>query len=122
DACFLDPFTGCATSLLVARERGMAAIGFEPHPFFLRIARAKLPGADALEQLDEIAGVLEKGFREPLPVSVLPQAPATFLKKLFPENSLEALLGAREALREADLASNDLAFLILSRVLDNSSH
>lgn len=122
EACFLDPFAGCATSILVARQRGMQSIGFEPHPFFFRIARAKLPGADALKQLDEIERVLEKGFLMPRPVSVLPEAPATFLRKLFPVNSLESLLGAREALHTAELASNDLAFLILSRVLDKSSH
>src|SRR5216683_6503835 len=29
DACFLDPFAGCATSLVVARQRGMQSIGFE---------------------------------------------------------------------------------------------
>ena len=119
---FLDPFAGCATSLLVARQRGMRAIGFEPHPFFFRIARAKFPGADAVEHLDEIERVLEKGFLMPRPVSTLPEAPATFLRKLFPENSLESLLGAREALHTAELAGDDLAFLILSRVLDKSSH
>lgn len=122
EECFLDPFAGCGTSLLVARQRGMRTIGFEPHPFFFRIARAKLPGVDAIKQLDEIERVLEKGFLRPRPVSVLPEAPATFLKKLFPENSLESLLGAREALHKAELASNDLAFLILSRVLDKCSH
>jgi DNA modification methylase len=122
EACFLDPFAGCATGLLVARQRAMQSIGFEPHPFFFRIARAKLPGADALKQLDDIERVLEKGLLMPRPVSVLPDAPATFLRKLFPQNSLESLLGAREALHSAELASNDLAFLILSRVLDKSSH
>lgn len=122
EGCFLDPFAGCGTSLLVARQRGMQSIGFEPHPFFFRIARAKFPGADAIKQLNEIESVLETGFLRPCPISVLPEAPATFLKKLFPENSLESLLGAREALHTAELANNDLAFLILSRVLDKCSH
>jgi DNA modification methylase len=122
EGCLLDPFAGCATSLLVARQRGMQAIGFEPHPFFFRIARAKLPGADALELLDVIERALEDGFRKPRSVSVLPESPARFLRKLFPESSLESLLGAREALHTAELESNDLAFLILSRVLDKSSH
>ena len=122
EVCLLDPFAGCATSLLVARQRGMQSIGFEPHPFFFRIAKAKLPGADALNQLHEIERILEKGFLIPRQVSTLPEAPARFLSKLFPENSLESLLGAREALHKEELANNDLAFLILSRVLDKSSH
>jgi len=44
------------------------------------------------------------------------------LSKLFPEGTLQRLLGAREALREADLLRNDLAFLVLSKVLDKCSH
>ena len=83
EACLLDPFAGCATSLLVARQRGMQSIGFEPHPFFFRIARAKFPGTGTFNKLDEIERVLEKGFLMPRAVSVLPEAPATFLRKLF---------------------------------------
>src|SRR6516225_196085 len=36
----LDPFAGCATGPLVACQRGMRATGYEPHPFFFRIAKA----------------------------------------------------------------------------------
>ncbi len=119
---FLDPFAGCATGPLVACQRGMRAIGYEPHPFFFRIATAKLPGPEAIPHLDQIERVLATGFLQPKPLSLLPEAPATFLRKLFPENSLESLLGAREALFSAELRDNDLAFLVLSRVLDKSSH
>src|SRR5438045_9498011 len=48
---FLDPFAGCATGPLVACQRGMRAIGYEPHPFFFRIATAKLAGPEAPPQL-----------------------------------------------------------------------
>jgi hypothetical protein len=119
---FLDPFAGCATGPLVACQRGMRAIGYEPHPFFCRVARAKLPGVGALAELDRIERVLTPGFLHPKPLSLLPAAPAAFLRKLFPEHSLQALLGAREALRSSDLRDSDLAFLVLSRVLDKSSH
>jgi DNA modification methylase len=119
---FLDPFTGCATGPLVALQRGMRAIGYEPHPFFFRIAQAKLTGSEALLQLDEIERVLAQGLLQPKPQSLLPEAPAAFLRKLFPEDSLRSLLGAREALSAAGLRENHLAFLVLSRVLDKSSH
>lgn len=121
-AAVLDPFAGCATAPLVACQRGMRAVGYEPHPFFLRIARAKLPGTGAAAELQEIERVLEKGLQRPQSLSLLPEAPAAFLRKLFPEDALELLLGGREALREAGLQDNDLAFLVLSRILDKSSH
>ena len=42
----LDPFGGCGTAPLVAKERGMDSISFDPHPIFARIARAKLATSD----------------------------------------------------------------------------
>ncbi len=121
-ATLLDPFAGCATAPLVACQRGIRAIGYEPHPFFFRIARAKFPAPDSLRQLEGIERVLQGGMRQPRPVSILPEGPGTFLRKLFPEDSLERLLGAREALYSEGLQDNDLAFLVLSRVLDKCSH
>jgi hypothetical protein len=100
----------------------MRAVGYEPHPFFYRIGRAKFPPRNALDDLDNIEGVVAKGLSQPKPISLLCPGPATFLRKLFPEDSLERLLGAREALRSAGLMEDDLAFLVLSRVLDKSSH
>jgi DNA modification methylase len=119
---FLDPFAGCATGPLVACQHGMRAIGYEPHPFFARVAKAKFPGPDALAELDGIERILAQGLRRPVNLSLLPEAPKRFLRKLFPEESLESLLGAREALDSEGLRDSDLAFLILSRVLDKSSH
>ncbi len=118
----LDPFAGCATGPLVACQRGIRAIGYEPHPFFYRIGRAKLPPREALENLKRIEDVLAKGLSQLKPISLLSPGSAKFLRKLFPANSLELLLGAREALSSAGLMENDLAFLILSRVLEKSSH
>jgi DNA modification methylase len=118
----LDPFAGCATAPLAAYQRGMRAVGYEPHPFFYRIGRAKLPPRNALEDLENIESILAQGLGQPQPLSLLYPGPVRFLRKLFPGDSLETLLGAREALRSAGLMENDLAFLILSRVLDKSSH
>src|SRR5437588_12930598 len=61
----LDPFAGCATSPLVACQRGMRAIGYEPHPFFYRIGRAKLPSGGAWHDLEKIGGVIAKGLNSP---------------------------------------------------------
>jgi DNA modification methylase len=119
---YLDPFAGCATGPLAAVERGIKAIGYEPHPVLAKVARAKLPPADALKRLDEIERIILAGLKAPEPSTSLPDAPRRFLTKLFSDQSLSALLGARKLLQEEGFADDDLAFLILSKTLDLSSH
>ncbi len=38
----LDPFAGSGTTLLAAESTQTKAVGFEPHPFIHRVAKAKL--------------------------------------------------------------------------------
>jgi DNA modification methylase len=121
-ATVLDPFAGCATTLVTASQQGIRSIGFEPHPVFARIAGGKLPSATSIAQLDAIEATLLRGFHHPEPAHALPGTAAEFLLKLFPQPVLEALLGARSALKSDGHADDDLAFLILSKILDKSSH
>jgi DNA modification methylase len=118
----LDPFAGCGTAPVVACERGIRAIGYDPHPIFSRIARAKLPFRTSLSLLDRIARELKGGFEHPLEPKVLGHSPQKFLSKLFPREVLSSLLGARQALSESKLDQHDLAFLVLSRVVERCSH
>ena len=118
----LDPFAGCATAPLVAWQRGMKVIGYEPHPVLFRIACAKFPNGNALARVKKIESAILTGLESPQPVTRLPESPATFLTKLFPQPALEQLLGAKCGLKEASLLEDDLAFLILSKILDKCSH
>ena len=42
DGYVLDPFAGAGTTLVEAQLAGLPATGYEPHPFFAEMARAKL--------------------------------------------------------------------------------
>jgi len=114
----LDPFAGCGTSLVVAQNMGLRAVGFDPHPFFIRIARAKVAPPPTSARLDDIVAALQQGIATPVHESVLSDSAATFLLKLFEQRTLRQLLGARDALTRAGLGGDDLAFLLLSRVVD----
>jgi len=122
DEILLDPFSGCATAPLVACQRGLRAIGFEAHPVFTRIGRAKLTSHMFLPDLNQIEKAILSGLEDPQPLSLLSSAPLIFLTKLLPEDSLKMLIGARESLKKNSLLDNDLAFLILSKIVELSSH
>lgn len=121
-ALLLDPFAGCGTSLLEAAAQGIDAVGYEAHPFFEKICRAKLCGPDTLERLDRIEHAITVGFSSPVRACVLSDTQRAFLEKLFPENVLTQLLGARDALSAYSLENDPLACLILSKTLERSSH
>lgn len=121
NALLLDPFAGCGTSLVVAQSLGHRAVGFEPHPFFVRIARAKTAAPPTGSRLQRIEEVLLDGIEAPEKAVVLTESAKAFLEKLFEEHTLRQLLGARAALEEASLDKDDLAFLLLSRVVDMCS-
>lgn len=120
-ALLLDPFAGCGTSLVVAQSLGHRAVGFEPHPFFVRIARAKTEAPPTGTRLQSIERALLDGIGAPEKAAVLSESAEAFLVKLFEEHTLRQLLGARAALEEASLDKDDLAFLLLSRVVDMCS-
>ena len=120
-ALLLDPFAGCGTSLVVAQSLGHRAVGFEPHPFFVRIARAKTESPPTSIRLQRIEETLLDGIEAPEKAAVLTESAEAFLVKLFEERTLRQLLGARTSLEEVGLDQDDLAFLLLSRVVEMCS-
>jgi len=118
----LDPFAGCGTSLVAAAERGLRAIGYDPHPIFGRICGAKLPGQRAQRVVEKSRALFVEGFLQPISTSILSPSQFAFLTKLYPLDILESLLGARELLMSSDLAESDISFLMLSRIVDKCSH
>jgi DNA modification methylase len=122
DSKILDPFAGCGTTLVEACKHGLRCFGYEPNPFFCRITQGKLPFKNCLKSLEKIEYILLNGFQNPQEISILPDAPFKFLTQLFDRQTLSSLLGAREVLFKSDFKNSELAFLILSKVLDLCSH
>lgn len=118
----LDPFAGCGTAPLSACQHGGSAVGFEPHPVFARIARAKLLGQATPGRIAQIRDIILTGLSAPVSLDALGEAPRRFLEKLFETQVLEQLLGAKHALVSSILGNDDLAFLMLSRVVEKSTH
>ncbi len=121
DGVLLDPFAGCGTSLVVAQSLGHRAVGFEAHPFFVRIARAKTEPPPQESRLRAIEAALLNGIQAPEQASSLTKSAEAFLGKLFEERTLQQLLGARSTLEKAGMGADDVAFLLLSRVVDRCS-
>ena len=121
-ALLLDPFAGCGTAPLEAVTQGIDAVGYEAHPFFERICRAKLSGLEDIHRIDEIEDAIVIGLENPASISMLGETQKIFLEKLFPESILTQLLGARESLAALSLVNDPLAFMVLSKTLERSSH
>ncbi|MBK9039196.1 MAG: hypothetical protein IPL83_08545 [Bdellovibrionales bacterium] len=122
-ALLLDPFAGCGTAPLEAVTQGIDAVGYEAHPFFERICRAKLSGLGALHRIDEIEDAIVVGLEKPASISLLGETQKIFLEKLFPESVLTlATWGARVPFAALSLVNDPLAFMVLSKTLERSSH
>jgi DNA modification methylase len=119
----LDPFTGCGTAQVEGRRRHLDVVGYEAHPVFARIARAKLADAELWQsRLKIIQQAVLDGIKTPVSPNTLGEKPAQFLSKLFTRDILERLVGVRAALKRWELENDDLAFLVVSRILELTSH
>src|SRR5262249_53140887 len=80
------------------------------------------PSTESLPILNEAKRLILQGLENPWCASDLPDSSHAFLVKLFPFGVLEQLLGARESLRQSEWGESDLAFMLLSKIVDQSSH
>jgi tRNA G10 N-methylase Trm11 len=107
----LDPFCGVGTTLLVAKERGVNAVGIDAHPVFTFVSRVKTRNYN-LEHLKEMArDFFSKRFEKPDLRGINP-----LLRKAFSRYALEDILFFRsEISRIEDRTTRD--FLVLALVV-----
>ncbi len=115
-ACVLDPFAGCGTTLIAAENAGVASFGIDSHPFVSRIARAKLGRRSDPE--------LYLAFIRELKRRACDRSPVTdryppLIQKCYDAESLSQLDKLRQALDELadDSPAANLAWLTLIGIL-----
>ena len=114
----LDPFAGSATTLLAAEPIKIKAVGFEPHPFIHRVAKAKLGWNVDTKQLREIyreiIGKASEGITESKRLDV------PLLRKCFTNDSLSRLDSLKDTyLSEFDNgnAANEIIWLGITSII-----
>jgi DNA modification methylase len=91
----IDPFLGCGTTLVTAKNMGFSGIGFDRHPVFYNLAVAKL-GNYKLEDLDLVRSNLLT-HNEGL---IWSDDARTFLEKLFANEDLDKISKAAYAINK----------------------
>jgi hypothetical protein len=114
-----DPFVGAGTTLLVAKSRGIAAVGADISPLSVFVANAKVAPYDR-DGLLRIWGSIQRAIeRLPLPYRV---DRSGFLEKAFELETHRHLERIRRAIaQEADRVSQQFFLLALLRVLPRYS-
>lgn len=100
----------------------MDSVSFDPHPIFARIAKAKLDMAST-GVVGEIEKIIVSGLEDSRSTrNFLSDEAEQFLSKLFAPDVLKSLLSARAAVLSSKFRESDLAFLMLSKIVEMSTH
>jgi hypothetical protein len=114
----LDPFAGSATTLLAAELVKTKAVGFEPHPFIYRVAKAKLGWNVDTKQLREVYREIIRKAGEGITESKRFEVP--LLRKCFTSDSLNKLDSLKDVyLSEFDNehAENEMIWLGITSII-----
>ncbi len=121
DVVLLDPFAGCGTSLVEANLHNVASIGYEPHPFFADIARAKLEFPTDTHVSDVIERVALGAVEQPrAPEHIWGSDALAFLAKMIPEKELPVFASAAELEQDVPTSLRLVYRMLISQVLELS--
>jgi|SRR5436853_2051198 len=118
----IDPFAGLSTSLVQASLEGIESIGFEPHPFFHDISRAKID----LNLTPLVINQIKSYLLQLQPFSgefsdIWSESACRFLTKLIPLKELRILAEALLLEQKLDEKLRPIYRLIVSRILELAS-
>jgi hypothetical protein len=115
DGMVLDPFAGSGTALLAAEEAGARSCGVEAHPFFFRVAKAKLAWRSDPDRYLEFARTVLDGAASLGDIARYPE----LVRRCYGGAALAELDGMRRALDGLADGSpaHELAWLTLVGIL-----
>lgn len=113
DGIILDPFAGCGTTLIAAKNKGLKSVGYELHPVFHTIASCKIQHyeTDAALRTAEL-------LRERHTPVCWSQDAEQFLAKLFSRTNLELIRNAAGAISQSPPDLHDLAVTMFLKVCE----
>lgn len=112
----LDPFVGCGTTAVVAKQRGVNCVGIEAHPFVHWVAQIKCFWEYNLSSLRTNMNTLLSHLQEipPLPSpSVLDEFPE-LVRKCYSSENLWALKYIRDTILSWDCPPEERDFFLLA--------
>lgn len=121
DVRLLDPFAGCGTTVLVAEEAHVKAIGLEAHPFLVRVGQAKLRRGSDPNRFRQLAREVRAAAKHQ--TASTEHYPA-LIHKCYHRPALEQLDSLRRAIESArdDSPEWELVWLALVSSLRASSY
>jgi len=118
-----DPFAGCGTTLLVARQKGFGAWGIDILPVAVFVARVKLRELQEYDQVQlqaEIGRLLEEPFCSP---SLTAPQDVRIIRLAYDLGTLEQILFFKEQIqRVEDVAIREFLLLGLMAILEKVSY
>jgi 16S rRNA G966 N2-methylase RsmD len=123
-AAVLDPFAGSGTTLLAAEAAGVAAFGYESHPFVARIASAKThwnhPKEKVIKASKELLRIASKNIK--VEIGEVPD----LMAKCYTPEALRHLYALREAYFTSsnciEQAVSELLWLAITAILRPCSY
>ncbi|HID99789.1 MAG TPA: DNA methylase [Thiotrichaceae bacterium] len=109
----LDPFLGCGTTLVAARNLGFNGVGFEAHPIFYTLAKAKLTNY-TINDVNEMA---HKILTENVPIQWAKDA-QKFIAKMYCESNMEKISRAATAVNSTPTDLKPLAVALFLKACE----
>ena len=111
----IDPFMGCGTTLVAAKNLGFTSVGFDRHPIFFNLAAAKLESHTS----KDVAAVVRRFTTSKARLTWSPDA-ITFLEKMFPSSELTSINSAAACICKLEPDQRPLAILLLLKACERA--